>query len=434
MSFADEKLGASFFCSRYCEDRSNLHTIFPTLASQLAYQYSAFQKELLQVLRADPDAAQQSLCFQMEKLIVGPLEATQIHTLIIIDGIDECKDKKPTSAILSILSCYVDRIPNVKFFISGQCEQLHWRFQLPVPWPTREICEVYEIEVHSVIKDAKLFLRTQLPKIQSQIYLPTLWTQDGWFNYASMFARFIESEGLTGRVYQTDCLLQCVEEQGIDILYTWVLEQAFHKIDLGDEKFHSHFKSVVGAVLLMFNPLQIRALASLLGVSDILTILHSLHPLLILGSRADSVQVFHGSFPDFLMDPERCKDKRFFINPSIHHQEILFSCLNLMKGGLKKNICNLDNYVSLDKIEDLPTHPKAKIGDALEYACRFWAKHLARVPASGHNTKEVCEAVDGFFTTCLLSWIETLTIMGHLHAAPHAINNVQQWYISVSCE
>ena len=32
MSFADGKLGASFFCSRDFEDRSDLQMIFPTLA------------------------------------------------------------------------------------------------------------------------------------------------------------------------------------------------------------------------------------------------------------------------------------------------------------------------------------------------------------------------------------------------------------------
>jgi len=37
ISFADGKLGASFFCSRDFEDRSNLQVILPTLAFQLAY-------------------------------------------------------------------------------------------------------------------------------------------------------------------------------------------------------------------------------------------------------------------------------------------------------------------------------------------------------------------------------------------------------------
>ena len=55
MCFADGRLGASFFCSRDFEDRSNLHMIFPTLAFQLAYQYPQLRNELLQVLRASPD-------------------------------------------------------------------------------------------------------------------------------------------------------------------------------------------------------------------------------------------------------------------------------------------------------------------------------------------------------------------------------------------
>ena len=122
ISFAEGKLGASFFCSRDFEDRSNLKAIFPTLAFQLAYQYPLFREQLLQVLRANPDIRRESLCSQMEKAIVGPLKTTQIQTLIIIDALDECKDEEPASAILSNLSRYVDQIPNVKFFITGRPE------------------------------------------------------------------------------------------------------------------------------------------------------------------------------------------------------------------------------------------------------------------------------------------------------------------------
>jgi len=61
-SFADGGLGASFFCSRDFEDRSNLQMIFPTLAFQLAYQHLPFRQELLQVLRANPDVGREVLC------------------------------------------------------------------------------------------------------------------------------------------------------------------------------------------------------------------------------------------------------------------------------------------------------------------------------------------------------------------------------------
>jgi len=70
--FADGRLGASFFCSRDFEDRSNLQVIFPTLAFQLALQYPLFRQKLLQVLKTCPDARKESLCSQMERLIVHP--------------------------------------------------------------------------------------------------------------------------------------------------------------------------------------------------------------------------------------------------------------------------------------------------------------------------------------------------------------------------
>src|ERR1700749_2312048 len=88
ISFADGKLGASFFCSRGFEDRSNLRAIFPTLAFQLAYRYPLFREQLLPVLKANPDVGRESLCSQMETIIIGPLKPTRIQTLIIIDALD----------------------------------------------------------------------------------------------------------------------------------------------------------------------------------------------------------------------------------------------------------------------------------------------------------------------------------------------------------
>ena len=120
IAFAEGKLGASFPCSWDIENRSNIHTIFPTLAFQLAYPYPLFQQELLQVLRVDPGISHKSLCSQLEKAIIGPLTETHISTLIVIDPLDECKDDEPASAILSILFRYVDKIPTVKFSITGR--------------------------------------------------------------------------------------------------------------------------------------------------------------------------------------------------------------------------------------------------------------------------------------------------------------------------
>ena len=97
--FADRQLGASFFCSRDFEDRSDLHLIFPTLAFQLAHKFPKFRSVLVTLLQSDPDVAHESLYRQMEKLIVEPLELADVSTVIAIDALDECKDEEPSSAI-----------------------------------------------------------------------------------------------------------------------------------------------------------------------------------------------------------------------------------------------------------------------------------------------------------------------------------------------
>ena len=95
---------------------------------------------------------------------------------------------------------------------------------------------------------------------------------------------------------------------------------------------------------------------------------------------------------------------------------------------------NDNDYAVLSRVKDLPTHQKSYIGDALGYACCFWTKHLVKTPNNGCDTEEIQKAVDEFFTSYLLFWIEVLIIMGNLDIGVHAINDIQQWYISVSCK
>ena len=453
VSFADGNLGASFFCSRDFEDRSNLQMIFPTLAFQLAYQHPLFRERLLQVLKANPSVGRESLCSQMEKVIVGPLKATHIQTLIIIDALDECKDEEPASAILSVLSCYVDQIPQVKFFITGRPEpRIRSGFRLKPLRPITEVLKLHDVKPSLVDGDIKLFFRTQLTNIaedRSDCDLTEDWPSSndidvlckkagGLFIYASMAVKFITSEyhTLDERLALIVSLPESTTHEGksgIDLLYAQILEQAFHNVYSDSQELYSHFRSVVGAVLLVFNPLPKKALSTLLGTPDISTTLRSLHSLLVIpDSIEDPIRTFHKSFPDFLTDQERCKEKQFFVDPLVHHTEILLLCLNLMKKRLKKNICNLDDYTILNEVEDLSTYQKTYIGDALEYACCFWTKHLLKTPSNGYDVEEVYKAIDEFFTTNLLFWIEVLVILGNLDIGVYAINNIQQWYISVS--
>jgi hypothetical protein len=458
ITFAEGRLGASFFCSRDVEDRSNIRRIFPTLALQLAYRYPLFRERLLRVLRANPGIGQESLCSQVEKVIVGPFKATRISTLVIIDALDECKDAEPSSAILSVLSRYVDEIPEVRFFITGRPEpRIRSGFRLQSLRPLTEVLKLHEVKPKVVDRDIKLFFRTQLAilaKNRSDCDLMDDWPSPfdievlckkaaGFFIYASTVVKFVASEydppaERLGLITSLPGSTTGEGQFGIDQLYVKILEQMLHNTRGDGNQLCSRFRSVVGMVLLLFNPLSVNGLSELLkkshpssGVPSIMRSLHSV--LLIPDNKEEPIHIFHKSFPDFLTDPERCGDERFFINPPVHHQEILLSCLDVMKERLKRNICGLDDYISLDEVEDLHVHQKIHIGDALGYACQFWTRHLVEIPSSSQDIEEVHKAINKFFTTQLLYWIEVLCLMGNLDVGVYAINHVCEWYMLVSC-
>jgi len=204
--FADGNLGASFFCSRESDDRSNIQLIFPTLAFQLAHSYPRFREGLLKLLWTNPDVGQESPCSQMEKLIVGPLKETQIQTLIIIDALDKCEDQGTRSAILSALSEHVDQIPNVKFFITGRPANVVLSgFRLPSLHPVTRMFRLNGVERSLVDNDIKLFLRTRLTGIAKDYNIqkdwPSLhdiyilcWNARQLFSYASTFIKFVSSQ------------------------------------------------------------------------------------------------------------------------------------------------------------------------------------------------------------------------------------------------
>ena len=135
----------------------------------------------------------------------------------------------------------------------------------------------------------------------------------GLFIYASTVVKFVSSQHHQPgeRLALLISLPQntnCEGQSGIDILYTELLIQAFHDMEPDDQQFFQHLRSVIGAVLLAFNPLSKKSLSDLLTnfntLSGISTALRSFHSLLLIPDGVgDPICPFHKSFPDFLMDP-----------------------------------------------------------------------------------------------------------------------------------
>ena len=444
--FADGQLGASFFCSRDFEDRSNLRLIFPTIAVQLARRYSEFRSKFISLVQADPGIAYQSLYDQMDKLIVRPFEGHTIRTVIVIDALDECKDEEPASAILSVIAQFVDQLKHVKFFLTGRPEsRIVEGFRLLPLVKATDVFVLHDVERSLVDNDIRLFLEQNFLELASRRRIEG-WPTDeevdllcklaaGLFVYAVATVKFISWKNDPPKE-RLDRLLQSPERSAyvgktnlkqnvtLDSLYMSILEEAFGRDDPeGDRK----ARSVLGAVVLAANPLSPSAIATLLGLSieSVSLRLASIHSLLILGDADSPVRPFHKSFPDFIVDPDRCTNEGFCVSPPRHHPKLLIGCLGLMSRTLEKDMCELPVAVVNSKVDDLRDRANKSISPTLQYACRSWHKHL--VDGDADHTQNVTSDLRRFLETKFLFWLEVLSVLGAAREAVYALEVAAKW-------
>jgi hypothetical protein len=440
-------LGASFFCSRGVEDRSNLKLIFPTLAFQLAQKYSNFRSHLIPLLRANPDIIHESLQDQMRKFLIDPLWSAHISTIIVVDALDECRDEHPESAILLVLGQLVSMIPGVKFFITSRPEtHITTGFRGPLLKGATDIFILHNVEPHIVDDDIRCFFKHELPKLAR---CPQGWPTDGHINflcqraagffvYAVATVNFLK-HGFRGPSYRLDIIIKSSEGtthegraglgayHSLDSLYMSIFHAAFpeNETDAEDE---AMIRSVVGTVVLATNPLSPSAITTLMGFEcdEVVALLASIQSLLALSDDIDHpIQPFHKSFPDFITDPSRCVNTQFYVSPNYYHLELTLNCLRLMDKSLKKNMCSIPDYTLNSNMDGLPERIKMNgIHGALEYACRSWYRHLI---GTTDWTTDVAAALHCLLEEKFLFWLEVLSIVGAVGDAAHALTATLEW-------
>ena len=444
--FADGHLGASFFCSRGFEDRSNLQFIFPTLAFQLAHKYPDFRSSLIPLLQSNPDILHESLQDQMQKFLVDPLQSAAISTVIVIDALDECKDEDSESAILVVLGQLAPKIPGVKFFITSRPEvHIASGFRRPLLGALTEVFVLHQVEPHTVNNDIHHFFKHELSKL-SQRYGSKAWPTDkqldtlcqraaGLFVYAVATLNFIDHKFknpsdrlnmIMGSPESTahEARVRLRAYTSLDSLYISIFQEAFHENDDDDD---AMVRSVLSTVVLAANPLSQAAITTLTGLhsNHVQCLLGLIQSLLILPHDPnDPVQPFHKSFPDFITDPTRCIDTRFHIPPN-YHLKLALNCLELMGKLLKRNMCSIPDYALNSKVEGLPERIKdSGIPGALEYACRSWYKHLI---LSKDWTADVVTKLHHFMEEKFLFWLEVLSVLGAVGDGVHALIKTTKW-------
>ena len=444
--FAKGSLGASFFCSRDFEERSDLRFIFPTLAFQLAYKYPEFRSHFVSLLRKNPDVVYESLHNQMEKLIAEPLQAAQVSTVIVIDALDECKDDEPSSAILSVLGRFVGEFAGAKFFITGRPEpRISTGFRLPLLRDWTDVFVLHDVHPSLVYSDIRLFLKYELSGLAQRRQLEQ-WPTDenidllcdraaGFFVYAVATVKFLDSDTHLPK-NRLDSILKLPESTApegktrfepqttLDSLYTSILQTAFSEED-SDVDFK--VRAIIGTIVTVVNPLPPLAIAELIGIEheEATLLLTRIQSLLAIGEDLNQpVKPFHKSFPDFITDPSRCADTRFLVFPGCLQVQLAMNCLRVMNRSLEQGLLSLPEYAWNSEVTDLQAMVDDRVSTALQYACRSSHNHL--VEAQGDITDLVL-CLRTFLEEKFLAWLEVLSVLGDAGGAVVALENLMPW-------
>ena len=444
--FAEESLGASFFCSRDFEDRSNLNFIFPTLAFQLAHKYPNFRSRFVSILRSNPDVAHESLYSQIQKLIVQPLQSTGTSAVIVIDALDECKDDEPTSTILSVLGRFVNQIPRVKFFITGRPEpRIKTGFRLPLLVDSTDVFVLHNVHPSLISNDIHLFLKHELSELSWRRQLGG-WPGEenidllchraaGLFVYAVATVKFLDSNAHLPE-HRLRAILQLPDSTApegrtrfnhkttLDSLYTSILQSAFSEEDPDSD---SRVRTTIGTITLVVNSLPPSAIAELvcLDPKEVVLFITLVQSLLAIGEDFNQpVKPFHKSFPDFITDPSRCVNPRFHISPGLLHLELVTNCLRVINGGLEQNMLSLPEYALNSEVKDLQARIDSRVSIALQYACRSWHNHLTETQ---EDIADVISLLRVFLEVKFLAWLEVLSVLRDLGAAAVALEKLMTW-------
>jgi hypothetical protein len=447
-------LGASFFFSRNEASCSNPFLVFTTIAYQLATIYPQFRHTLNEILKRDPDVVGLTLERQLEKLVIKPICAAAddmgpAPVVVIIDAVDECANHR--TQILSLLCALRPKLPiPFKLFVSFRPEHdLRTLISSQDTHLGTESFILHDVDASVVRGDIERFLRFRLSQAANTFKIDSsLWPSaedisalaeksDKLFIFAATVVKFIEDASSDPKRRLNAVMKSTQVGDGpspykhLDLLYREVIEHALPNSTAEDV--FELFRTVMGAIALLYDTLTVRALAGLwqMEASQIHMALLHLHSLVIVPDDENEIRLIHPSFRDFMT--QRCPAMfRYFISPADRHRQLALKCLKTMQDNLKRDICDIgDTSLLNEEVDDLSIRIAVCIPAHLRYACRHWATHLSKSLAGADNANsmdnDVSIALMQFTSLHLLHWLEILSLIGCLGEALPALRHAQSW-------
>ncbi|OSD05365.1 WD40 repeat-like protein [Trametes coccinea BRFM310] len=459
----DGILGASFFCARD-GDRSNVLCIFRTIAYQLGCRFPAFRGALIETLQADPDIYATLPSRQLEKLVITPLQVSRTledfppNVPIVIDALDECADPESVSVILKALSIRASELWPLRFFITSRpTENIVLEFRQQTLSVNTQELSLSRVSDELTKRDISNLLRTRFTDIRKRYdeaagfvhgtnwpstedFEGVLRLSESLFIFAITALRFIEDPETCDPEGQLALLLACgmgatqrllsdyetSPYWQLDVLYRHILRRGFPgKLS---SMLRSRVQLILGTIVLAeerLSPTELDAFLCLTPgtVRRTLYKLQSIFDVPSLEEEPKPARFIHLSFADFIVDPDRCTDPDFLVDPRTQHTHIAMRCLHLMRS-LKHNICEVDaryDHLLNTEIPGLQSKIARCLRHAFQYACKHWSHHLCRAELD----IQLLDAFGEFCDAHLLHWLEALSLIGCVDMAVEALHSAQ---------
>ncbi|KXX73153.1 Vegetative incompatibility protein HET-E-1 [Madurella mycetomatis] len=454
-SFADQGLlGASFFFKRGEQDRGNAALLFPTIAAQLVVKETALASHVRTALEADPTITRKALKDQFEKLILQPLKnlrggAGDVKRIVlVIDALDECERDNDIKLIIYLLS-QAKALGSIRLraFLTSRPE-------LPIRLGFSSIKGKYQdLVLHEIPKpiiehDIAAFLNSELAGIRNDYNALSpggLQLLPDWpgsqtvqllvemavplFIFAATVCRFIgdpawcDPNGQLVKVLEYRSRTQQSEIDKLDATYRPVLDRLLVGSEASERSLLNEFRTVVGTIVLLAEPLPIRPLARLLSIPEqaVIRRLEPLHSVLsVPASPTSPVRMFHLSFHDFLVDPNKQDTNPFWIDKAATNEKIAINCLELLSVYLKKDICDL-RMLGTARADVESSIIDSHLPSDIRYACLYWVYHIQQ---SGTRITDVHQAYV-FLKRHFLHWLEALSLLGKISESVGMIRDLQ---------
>ena len=463
---ADNKLaGSVFFDKRVTQNHSETVSTFATsLARQISRVDSKYHRALGRALEANPDIVKDGLKVQVQKLIIEPLQISLAPTtpsplmVLVFDALDECGSTADLNTMLDLLAA-LDSLPRSYriFFSSRPQRAILQRF----PFHSMGLGEDLDDKAHEaatqddVLHFVKERFRTLVfddadadptwPPTSDEIVEFTRLSQ-GLFELAALRVRRIESAPSNGLQFRT--VLDTVKneakgmpvkklENELEAEYLRIFDWVYSSRGADLESTVGFYRDIVGAFVSLRSPLGLEALSQMLGLR-VAVVRAALDPFssvfFVDADPAVPIRCYHATFHEFLLTipPHSTEFHQKFLFDGPQHALMLRLCVERFSQELRAGLCvETNEHDSLDDIPEFDHKVKVLLPCHLRYCCLQWSHHL--FSTSTTEIVEVGITLGKFFGTCLLNWIEAMSLLRETNEALSSLRRTSNWYESSVC-